>query len=195
MADRDQDLSDEIVARWDPERLLRLVSNRAGKGERLDVATRSYFERKLGVDLGGVRVYTGEFAEEVTRARSAEALTIGTTGMILMRGSSERSMGSAGGRALMAHELTHVAQEQRQVHRRATFGEATPLASEQHEAEAEEAEAAEHHAARGGEGADAAAAEAAHKELKERVKERVLEMLGDSARTRLMRNGEDSWRP
>lgn len=195
MADRDQDLSDEIVARWDPERILRLVSTRAGKGKKLDLSTRAYFERRLGVDLSDVRVYTGEFAEEATKARGADALTVGTTGMILMRGSAEHSMGTTAGRALMAHELTHVAQEQRQVHRRATFGEATPLATEEHEAEAEAAEAAEHHAAQGGAAADAQARADNEKELKELLRKRVLEMLGDSARVRLMRNGDDPWRP
>ena len=71
------DLGDDILRKWDPQRLLSLVAKRAGKGERLDEATRRRYERKLGADFGDVRVYTGEFAEEVTKAHRAEAITVG----------------------------------------------------------------------------------------------------------------------
>ena len=42
------------------------------------------------------------FAEEMTRAHSAEALTIGTTGMVLMSGTPDRSMATSDGQALLA---------------------------------------------------------------------------------------------
>ena len=110
-----------------------------------------------------------------------------------MGGLPERSMASTSGRALLAHELTHVAQAQRGVHRRATFGEATPFA-EEHEAEAEAAEADE---------MAEASAEAGEKEsqddkdnkLFELVKRRVLDMFLEEERLYTMRNGPDRWRP
>src|SRR5262245_24540915 len=115
-----------------------MLSKRAGKGERLDHSIRQKYEKRFGVDLGHVRIYTGEFAEEFNRQRSAYAVTIGSTGMILMGGSPEKSMGSTAGQALLAHELTHVAQAEKGVHRSA-YGGAMPFTSE-HEAAAESVE-------------------------------------------------------
>lgn len=190
----DNSLSDEIIRKWDPARILKLVARRAGRGDKLDESTRRRYERKLGVDLGRVRIYTGEFAEEVTKAHRAEAVTIGTTGMILMGGSPSKSMESASGRALLAHELTHVAQEQRSMHRKAAFGEATPLATDEHEAEAEAMEAEEMQEASGsnpdGENPEERAAR-----LKELVRKRVLDMFAEDERMRLTRGGGETWRP
>jgi hypothetical protein len=191
--DAEDSLSDEIVRKWDPSRLLKVVAKRAGRGQRLDETTRARYERKLGVDLGNVRIYTGEFAEEVTKAHRAEAVTIGTTGMILMGGSPNKSMASASGRALLAHELTHVAQEARSVQRKASFGESTPLATEANEAEAEAMEAEEMAGPDGNR--DGENPEERQERLKEIVRKRVVDMLADDERSRLMRNGPESWRP
>src|SRR5215470_7974008 len=135
-----EQLTDELARKYDPERLLRMVSRRAGKGERLDHSIRQKYEKRFGVDLGHVRIYTGEFAEEFNRQRGAYAVTVGSTGMILMGGSPEKSMASASGQALLAHELTHVAQAQKGLHRKATSTGGMPFAQE-HEAEAEGEEA------------------------------------------------------
>src|SRR5689334_17692343 len=116
-----EQLSDEmarsIAKRWDPERLLKLIAARAGKGEQLDHTLRARYEQRLGVDLGHVRIFSGEFAEEFNKTRNADAVTIGGTGMILMGGSADRSMATPQGQALLAHELTHVAQAERGLHR------------------------------------------------------------------------------
>jgi hypothetical protein len=190
----DTSLSDEIIRKWDPARILKMVAKRAGRGEKLDESTRARYERKLGVDLGSVRVYTGEFAEEVTKAHRAEAVTIGTTGMILMGGSPNKSMASASGRALLAHELTHVAQEQRSMQRKAAFGEATPLATDEHEAEAEAMEAEEMQDASSS-NPDGENPEERQARLTELVRKRVLDMLAEDERNRLSRSGPESWRP
>src|SRR5215470_10837955 len=188
-------LSDELAKKYDPERLLRMVSRRAGKGERLDHSIREKYEKRFGVDLGHVRIYTGEFAEEFNRQRSAYAVTIGSTGMILMGGSPEKSMGSVAGQALLAHELTHVAQAHKGLHK-SGFGGGMPFASE-HEAEAEAVEqsvaesggshestnAAAHAAS-----AAVAAKEAMDKAI-EKIKERVQEMAAEAARNQQLRNG------
>ena len=194
--DRPEDLSDELARKYDPERLLKMVSRRAGRGEALDHTVRSKYERQFGVDLGHVRIYTGEFAEEFNRQRGAYAVTVGGTGMILMGGSPEKSMASASGQALLAHELTHVAQAQQGLHRKATSGGGMPFAQE-HEAEAESVEQSVAQA--GGShdstnaAANAAAAEQASKEaLKhaiEQIKQRVESMAAEAARNQMLRNG------
>lgn len=191
--DRAEDISDEIARKYDPERLLKMIARRAGRGESLDHSVRSKYEKKFGVDLGHVRIYSGEFAEEFNRRRDAHAVTIGATGMILMGGSPERSMGSSAGQALLAHELTHVAQQSRHagggLHRKAT--QDMPF-TEEHEAEAEAVEAEE------GQGASRAAADAGSAKLRaeedlekklEEIRDRVLEMAADAARTQYARTG------
>lgn len=197
------ELARDIAKRWDPERLLKLVAARAGKGEQLDHSLRQRYEQKLGVDLGHVRVFTGTFAEEFNRQRNADAVTIGGTGMILMGNSTDRSMATADGQALLAHELTHVAQAEKGVHR-AGHGTDMVLASEEHEAEAEAAEAdaaAEHKGEAQTQGAGHAKHEqgAAKKQntekLREEIKQKVLEMLGEWGRVEEMRSGLAMRRP
>lgn len=197
-----EELSDElardIAKRWDPERLLKLVATRAGKGEALDASLRARYEEKLGVDLSHVRVYTGAFAEEFNKQRNADAVTIGGTGMILMGGTTDRPMESAAGQALLAHELTHVAQAERGVHRKGR-GADMELATEEHEAEAEQAEAQEMHHQQGGRaGAEAAAQQRGKKdaeELEQAVMEKVMAMLGESVRVLIQRSGPPLRRP
>jgi hypothetical protein len=191
-------LSDELARKYDPERLLRMVSRRAGKGEQLDQSIRAKYEKRFGVDLGHVRIYTGEFAEEFNRQRSAYAVTIGSTGMILMGGSPDKSMGSAAGQALLAHELTHVAQAESGLHRKATFSGGMPFTSE-HEAEAEAVEhsveqsGGSHDAASTTAATNAASAQMASKEAMEKaleqIKERVHQLLADAVRNQELRNG------
>jgi hypothetical protein len=189
-----EDLTDELAKKYDPERLLKILSRRAGRGESLDHSVRSRYERRFGVDLGHVRVYTGEFAEAFNRQRNAYAVTIGSTGMILMGGSPDKSIASASGQALLAHELTHVAQQAKGFHRKSSFDGAMPFA-EEHEAEAEGVEHDVHAEELGSQGnaAESAAANAAAEQgLKnqiEGIKKRVLELFGEAARNQLLRNG------
>jgi len=194
----DDQLTEELARKYDPERLLRIVSRRAGKGELLDQSIRAKYEKRFGVDLGHVRIYTGEFAEEFNRQHSAYATTIGSTGMIMMGGSPDKSMGSAAGQALLAHELTHVAQAEQGLHRK-SYGGGMPFTSE-HEAEAE---AVEQSVAQSGgshdagsdtnAAANAASAQIAAKEAMEKaveqIKERVFQLLADGARNQELRNG------
>ena len=56
---------------------------------------RAKYEKRFGVDLGHVRVVTGEFAEEFNRKREAYAVTVGGTGMILMGNSPDKVDGHA----------------------------------------------------------------------------------------------------
>jgi len=195
--DRPEDLTDELARKYDPERMLKMVSKRAGRGDPLEHSVRSKYEKRFGVDLGHVRIYTGEFAEEFNRQRNAYAVTVGATGMVMMGNSPDKSMGSAAGQALLAHELTHVAQQAKGLHRKATFEDAMPFAAEhEHEADAIEravldelqsgTHSAEEAAAEGQARMDAARK---LKEMTEKIKERVLQLVGDAGRNQHMRNG------
>ena len=208
MADQDndprpEDISDELARKYDPERMLKIMAKRAGRGESLDHALRSKYERKFGVDLSHVRIFTGEFAEEFNKQRNAYAVTLGSTGMILMGGSPDKSMGSTSGQALLAHELTHVAQAQRAtqgaggLHRKSYDGD-MPFGAEHAdiEEEAEHEESMETLAASGqstmqavNEGvAQMMSRDQLEKDV-ERIKARVLEMAGEAARQQSWRNG------
>jgi hypothetical protein len=189
-------LSDELARKYDPERLLRMISRRAGKGESLDHSIRAKYEQRFGVDLGHVRIYSGEFAEEFNRQRGAYAVTIGSTGMILMGGSPEKSMGSASGQALLAHELTHVAQARGGLHRK-SFDGGMPFAAEDEVAaehvEREVEASGGDHSGDTRAAANKASAEVAQKEVLERaiqqITDRVNEMAAESWRNQVLRNG------
>ncbi len=188
------ELSDELARKYDPERLLKLLAKKAGKGEALDASLRAKYEKRFGVDLGHVRVVTGEFAEEFNRKRDAYAVTVGSTGTILMGSSPDKAAGTRAGEALLAHELTHVAQAQRGLHNRGRTADFT-------HADELEAHEVEHEVEQGnpeGQGASASAANQAQAEKQaaerqkdaiEKIKARVLEMMGEAARNQYLRNG------
>ena len=188
-----EELSDELARKYDPERLLKLLSKKAGRGAPLDATIREKYEKRFGVDLGHVRVVTGEFAEEFNKQRDAYAVTVGGTGMILMGNSPDKAAGTRAGEALLAHELTHVAQAKRGLYNRSAtpdFTHADEIEAHEVEAEVEQghqaqgaASAAAHHA----EAAKAAAEQ--HKAQLEKIKARVLEMMGEAARNQYLRNG------
>ncbi|HRC57400.1 MAG: DUF4157 domain-containing protein [Myxococcales bacterium] len=192
-------LSDELAKKYDPERLLRVIAKRAGRGASLDHSLRMRYERRFGVDLSHVRVYTNEFAEQFNRQRNSFAVTVGGTGVILMGGSPDRALHSAAGQSLLAHELTHVAQQARGLHFKGADG-GMPTA---HEMEAEQVEAEVQAEAEGGSqeqdsesteaaanaGVNAMASEKSKEAMLESIRQRVLEMADESWRSQMMRNG------
>jgi len=199
---RPEDISDEVARKYDPERLLRMLAKRAGRGEALDHALRHKYERRFGVDLGHVRIYTGEFAEQFNKQRNAYAVTLGRTGAILMGGSPDKT--GVAGQALLAHELTHVAQAQRAtagaggLHRK-SFDDEMPFGAEHDDIEGEaEAEEANEAAGLSGIGSSAQAVNEGDGKMKaanqlqqdlEKIRERVLELAGDAVRSQMWRNG------
>jgi len=186
-------LSEEIARRWDPAQISKMVRSRGSAGQPLDALTRGRYERQFGVDLGDVRIHTGPFAQHVTRQHSAEAVTVGGTGMIFMAGTPDRSPVTAAGQALLAHELTHVAQAARGIYRSAP-GEPAPLATEEHEHEAHAVEAAELAQAAGG-GREQGPPPMSEAELLAQVLARVCELLYEEERVHEQRNGAARLRP
>jgi len=78
-----------------------------GGGRPLPDSTRSFFEERFDRDFGDVRVHTGPRADAAARSINAEAFTLGSD--IAFAAGNYRPETSAGKR-LLAHELTHVAQ-------------------------------------------------------------------------------------
>jgi hypothetical protein len=85
-----------------------------GSGQPLPAALRQSMEQSLGADFGGVRVHTGGRSDQLNRSLQAAAFTSGND--IFFRRGAYPPAGSRG-RALLAHELTHVVQ-QRHLRRR-----------------------------------------------------------------------------
>jgi hypothetical protein len=84
-----------------------IARDRSG-GRGLPAAVRPTMEQAFGVDFRDVRVHTGGRADALSRAVSARAFTAGQD-IFFRRG--EYDPASAGGRLLLAHELTHVVQQ------------------------------------------------------------------------------------
>jgi len=79
-----------------------------GPGQPLDAATRGFFEPRFGADFSQVRVYTGSQASASARAVNALAYTVGSN---VVFNSGQYTPQSDQGRRLLAHELTHVVQQ------------------------------------------------------------------------------------
>jgi hypothetical protein len=181
-------LSQEIALKYDPEALSKIVVNEAGRGEHLDAGMRSEMERRIGGRFSDVRVFRGPFAEAVTRQHKAAAVTVGATGMILMREGPRSDPSTALGKALLAHELTHVKQAQQGLHFAHEGGESSSAPHEK-EAEAAEKEVASEGGGGGGEGGGKGGADQTRA-----ITEKVLEMWDEHVRLVRMRLGyEDSW--
>jgi hypothetical protein len=105
-------LASEVAGRFDPERLRRVSASTAGQVQKLDSATRSRMEQELGGNFADVRIVRGAFADRVTQRHRADAVTVGRTGLVLLRETPRTNPNTAEGRAVLAHELTHVKQAQ-----------------------------------------------------------------------------------
>jgi len=80
------------------------------EGKALDTGTRDRMQRRLGHDFGAVRIHSDGEAATAARSLRAAAVTSGTH--ILFAAGAYRPE-KAEGEMLLAHELTHVVQQQR----------------------------------------------------------------------------------
>jgi hypothetical protein len=115
----------------DPEVAAEIDAQRGG-GSPLPRDVRADMEHHLGHDLEGVRVHTGPAADAVSRSVQAEAFT---TGSDVFFSQGRYDPGSATGRSLLAHELTHVVQQ--------STGQVANESRVSHPGEASEVQAAE----------------------------------------------------
>jgi hypothetical protein len=86
----------------------RAIADRAGRGARLDGAMAAWSDGALGGHSGHVRVHHDATAAQLASAVSARAFTV-RNDVFFARGAYRPQ--TADGRRLIAHELTHVAQQ------------------------------------------------------------------------------------
>ena len=81
-------------------------------GQQLDTQTRAFMEPRFGHDFGRVRVHTDAKSAESARAVNALAYTVGSD---VVFGEGQFAPQTTEGQRLVAHELTHVAQQEASV--------------------------------------------------------------------------------
>lgn len=86
-------------------------------GQPLDAATRAFMEQRFGQDFGSVRVHTDAKAGESARAVNALAYTVGRD---IAFAYQRYQPTESSGRQLLAHELTHVVQQDDPANSRST---------------------------------------------------------------------------
>lgn len=85
------------------------VSHSRGSGSALPHDTRAFMEPRFGVDFSQVRVHTGTDAAQMSQDLNAQAFTVGRD---IYFGNGKYNPQTGGGQQLLAHELTHVVQQQ-----------------------------------------------------------------------------------
>lgn len=84
------------------------IQRARGSGQPLSRGIRAPMEQAFGADFGGVRVHTGAESDLLNRSIQARAFTTGQD-VFFRQGAYDH--GSRGGQELLAHELTHVVQQ------------------------------------------------------------------------------------
>lgn len=80
-----------------------------GAGAQMNLATRGFFEQRMGRDLSTVRIFVGPRANALAERISARAFTVGDR---IIFADGEYRPEDEGGKELLAHELAHVGQQQ-----------------------------------------------------------------------------------
>lgn len=84
------------------------LQNNIGGGNSLDNSTRQEMESKMGADFSGVKIHTGNEADNMNKNINAKAFTHGSD--VFFR-NGEFDTGSKAGKELLAHELVHTVQQ------------------------------------------------------------------------------------
>jgi Domain of unknown function (DUF4157) len=80
-----------------------------GVGQPLSLSLRNFFEPRFGYDFSGVKIHSVSYAAESASMINAEAYTIGRN---IVFGAGQFKPETNEGRRLLAHELTHLVQQQ-----------------------------------------------------------------------------------
>src|SRR5262245_27596384 len=91
-----------------PPDVERALESTRGGGQSLDSGIQAHMGQALDADFSGVRVHTNANADALNQSLSARAFT---TGRDIYFRHGEYNPGSSRGRELLAHELTHVVQQ------------------------------------------------------------------------------------
>jgi len=89
--------------------LVQGILQRKGAGQPLEHGVRDFMETRFGEDFGAVRVHTDAHAAQTARQLNANAYTVGRD---IFFGSGRYHPQMSEGRRLLAHELTHVTQQE-----------------------------------------------------------------------------------
>jgi hypothetical protein len=89
-------------------RILGVINPDHSTGAALSTSFRKEMEPKLGLDLGGVRIHTGQTATSAAASFGAEAFTVGRN---IFFNDQEYRPDTTEGKKLLAHELVHVVQQ------------------------------------------------------------------------------------
>ena len=92
----------------------------SASGLALDQTIRPQMEEAFGADFSGVRIHTGAHADAMNRQVSAVAFT---TGSNIFFSDGAYNSGTTEGKRLLAHELTHVVQQQGGIATKLTLGQ------------------------------------------------------------------------
>ncbi len=84
-------------------------------GQTLDPGTRNFFEPRFGHDFSGVRIHTNPKAAQSAHDMNALAYTSGNN---IVFNQNQFSPATNSGKKLLAHELTHVLQQDKKIHRK-----------------------------------------------------------------------------
>jgi len=104
MSLKDRQASRSLLVPPSVQRVLR------NTGQPLDTDTRERMETRLGHDFSNVRVHTDGAAADSAKTLSAKAYAVGQD---VVFGDRQYEVGTSSGQRLIAHELAHVAQQQR----------------------------------------------------------------------------------
>ena len=99
-----------------------------GGGSSLDKAFREKVEPEMGADFSDVKVHSGSEADKLSKEIQAKAFT---TGQDIFFRQGEYEPGSRGGQELLAHELTHVVQQNQGVRAKSDIKGFSQLSSEE----------------------------------------------------------------
>ncbi len=85
------------------------IASSKGNGSKMDSQTENFMSSRFGVDLSGVNIHTNEESAGLNRELGARAFT---TGSDIYFNKGQYQPGTESGKYLLAHELTHVIQQQ-----------------------------------------------------------------------------------
>jgi hypothetical protein len=102
-----------------PPTIANEIQSSMSGGAPLPRNVRAFMEPRFGADFGGVRIHTGEHAENLSQNLNAHAFTVGNH---VFFGKGQFRPESAAGKELIAHELTHTIQQGASVQRSPVSG-------------------------------------------------------------------------
>lgn len=94
------------------------INSIKGCGQPLPESVRSYFEPRFGINFSQIRLHTDSQAANITQSVNAKAFS---TGKDVFFNTGQYAPGIASGKRLLAHELTHVVQQNKNYLQKSNF--------------------------------------------------------------------------